>query len=144
MRSLFFSLWMYTMNRCLAALKTPLLLLALLVTGAVCLAPSAAQAQGVVRQFPAAALRGVMEVTQPPEILLNGQVQRLSPGARIKNTNNFNVLSGTLVGQQLLVNYTRDNLGLVHQVWILTPAEGRQPRAGVDTITNFRFESATN
>ena len=129
------------MNRWLRTFKTPLLILALCLTGAACLWPSVADAQGLTRPFPPKALRGQLEVVAPPNILLNGQPQRLSPGARIKSTKNLIVMSASLVGQQLLVNYVTDPLGLVHEVWILTPAEAQQKRAGLNTVTNIRFES---
>lgn len=87
--------------------------------------PAAAQ---LPRPFPADALRGTIEVTQPPEILLNGQTARLSPGARIRAENNMLVLSGALVGQPLVVHYTFALGGGVHQVWILRPEErAREP-----------------
>jgi hypothetical protein len=40
-------------------------------------------------------------------------------------------LSATLVNQELTVNYTLETSGLVHDVWILTPAEAalKRPRA---------------
>ena len=80
------------------------------------------------RPFPANALRGALEVTQPPEVQLNGKAERLSPGARIRAANNMLQLSGALVGQKLLVHYTREPSGLVHDVWILTPEEAaRKP-----------------
>ncbi len=91
-----------------------------------CLA-AAALAQ-TTRPFPATALRGSLQVTQPPDVLLNGEAERLSPGARIRGTNNLLQLSGSLVGQNLLVHYTREPSGLVHDVWILTPEEAaRKP-----------------
>ncbi len=87
--------------------------------------PAFAQAP---RNFPASALRGELVVTLPPEILLNGQVTRLAPGARIRDQQNLLQTSGSLVGQKLVVHYTRDNLGQPLEVWILTPAEfARQP-----------------
>lgn len=132
---------MNTMNRWLSTLKTPLLLLTLCLTGAACLWPSAADAQGAVRTFPPKALRGQLEVVAPPNILINGQPQRLSPGARIKGTNNLIVMSASLVGKKLLVNYVTEPQGLIHEVWILNPAEAQQKRAGLDTLTNIRFES---
>lgn len=91
--------------------------------------PLAVQAQTVQpRTFPANALRGALQVTQPPEVLLNGQAGRLSPGARIRGTNNLQQMSGALVGEKLLVHYTMDTLGNVHLVWILTPEEAaRRP-----------------
>lgn len=82
--------------------------------------PAFAQAP---RTFPASALRGELVVTLPPEVKLNGQVTRLAPGARIRDTQNLLQTSGSLVGQRLVVHYTRDNLGQPLEVWILTPAE---------------------
>jgi hypothetical protein len=76
-----------------------------------------------IRPFPPAAQRGVMVIAQPPELLLNEKVDRLSPGARIRGTNNMLVMSGSLIGQKLLVNYVREPGGAIHEVWILTEAE---------------------
>ena len=87
--------------------------------------PLAAQTS---RPFPATALRGAFQVTQAPEVELNGRAARLSPGARIRSTNNMLQLSASLTGQSLLVHYTLDPSGLVHEVWILTPEEAaRRP-----------------
>ncbi len=80
------------------------------------------------RPFPATALRGSFQVVQPPEVLLNGQADRLSPGARIRGADNMLQMSASLTGLKLLVHYTREPSGLVHEVWILTAAEAdRQP-----------------
>jgi hypothetical protein len=86
-----------------------------------------ALAQQTVRPFPSKAQRGAMVITQPPEMLLNGKSERLSPGARIHGVNNMLVMSGALVGQNLLVNYVREPLGLIHEVWILNEAEAKIP-----------------
>ena len=128
------------MNRCLTLLKTPALALAFVLAGAACLSPSVAQAQTETRQFPKAALRGMLEVTQPPQILINGQVERLSPGVRIKGPNNLIVMSGMLVGQRVLVNYVRNQQGLIQDVWILSAIEAQEERKGLDS-TNIVFES---
>lgn len=106
--------------------------------------PVSAWAQDLLRQFPDAALRGTLEVTSPPEVLLNGKAARLSPGVRIKNPNNALVMSGSLVGSRLVVNYLLDSQGLVHQVWLLTPIEAQEKRAGMGTVFNFRFGSDTD
>ena len=105
------------MIRCVAAL---------LVT---CVLGSSAWAQNVVqRNFPANALRGEIAFAQPPELLLNGQPARLAPAARIRGTNNLLVMSGALMSQKAVVNYTLDPLGLVQDVWILTDTErAKQP-----------------
>lgn len=132
------------MNRCLNAPKGLFFGLTALIMATTGLAPEPAVAQGMVREFPAAARRGTLEVTQPPNVLLNGQAERLSPGARIKNTNNTLVMSGSLVGQQLVVNYRRDPQGLIHEVWILNDAEAQLKRPGSGPVRNFFFESDTD
>ena len=103
------------MNRCVLMAA-----LALALAGAVSAQTS--------RPFPAHALRGALVVVQPPEVQLNGQAARLAPGSRIRGADNMVQMSGTLVGAKLLVHYTLDPIGLVQDVWILTPDEaGRKP-----------------
>jgi hypothetical protein len=109
------------MNRCFtkhpSRLRRTLLALPLLGVAAL------AQAQINVRPFPPNAVRGTMVVTYPPVIQMDGKADRLSPGSRIRGTNNLLVLSGSIVGQSLVVNYVRNPTGEVHDVWILTDAE---------------------
>ncbi len=96
-----------------------------LVAALACALPAAAQ---MPRNFPATALRGALVVTQPPAVLLNGSPARLAPGSRIRGQNNLLVVSGALIGQRLVVDYTIDISGLVMDVWVLTPQEAaKQP-----------------
>ena len=129
------------MNRCLYPPRRIFFGMTALLLCLSSLLPESADAQNLVRQFPVAARRGTLEVTAPPNVLLNGQADRLSPGARIKNTNNALVLSGSLVGQRVLVNYLREPQGMIHEVWILTDAEAQEKRAGSEPVTNFSFGS---
>jgi hypothetical protein len=78
-----------------------------------------------VRNFPPKVQRGTLIITAPPEVMLNGKPERLSPGARIRGTNNMLAMSGVLVGQQLVVNYLREPNGMLHDVWILTALEAQ-------------------
>ena len=126
------------MNRC----KTRLIAMLMLASSATLAAmPATAQNDPVQqqgRQFPKAALRGEMVVLEPPVISMDGRPDRLSIGARIRDTGNHMMVSGPLVNQRLVVNYVRDNAGLVHEVWILTEEEARQGRRGLfETIFNF-------
>jgi hypothetical protein len=121
------------MNRCItqkSILKTTRLLRVAapiaLVAGLV-VASLGSNAQVVSRPFPPTAMRGVLTITQPPEVLMNGNPDRLSPGSRIRGTNNMLVMSGAMMGQAMLVNYTRESNGYIHDVWILTDTEARLP-----------------
>lgn len=103
------------MNRCLHTLLAPV---------AIVLTIASAQAQDIIRQtIPGDAKVGMLQVTQSPEVLLDGKADRLSPGARIRAENNMMVVSGALTGQQLLVAYVREPQGMLHEVWILNAAE---------------------
>lgn len=122
------------MNRCafLACLAATLASAAL---------PSTAQ---VVRNFPGTALRGEVRITQPPDLLLNGRAARLAPGARIRGQDNLLLMSGALVGQRLLVNYTLDTGGQLHDVWILNAGEqSRRPWPTTPgEAARWRFDAA--
>lgn len=126
------------MNRC-QPLPSSRFLMAFALAWAFAASPALAQNPG--RQFPPSALRGVLVVTAPPNVLINGTAERLSPGARIKGLDDGLILSGTLVGTSVLVNYRRDGYGLIHEVWILSAQEALQERKGMAPVTNFLFES---
>jgi hypothetical protein len=93
-----------------------------------------------VRNFPAKAQRGKMVVTAAPQIEMNGKPDQLSPGARIRSTDNTLVSPAFITGQAVIVNYTREPGGMVHEAWILTEAELKEKRPGLDT-KNFSFSS---
>ena len=137
------------MKRCLTPLARTLqaaLLVVVLALASLLATPALAQTEELqsVRNFPKAALRGLLVVRAPPDISMNGKADRLAPGVRIRNLNNNFVLSGTLVGQEMLVNYTRDSSGLVYEVWILNPEEAREKRAGLPSRSfSFSTESST-
>jgi hypothetical protein len=98
-----------------------MLRLAIAFMAAACLAaPASAQVQ---RVFPQNALRGTVVIGEMPEITLNGRPGRLSPGARIRDTNNMTVVPGAILGARFIVNYTIDLSGLVKDVWVLRPEE---------------------
>jgi hypothetical protein len=139
------------MNRCKNSLNTlisaaPGLALALAAN----LFPTAATAQDVPvpqtqneaalggRNFPIGTLRGKFMVLNPPEILLDGTNERLSPGARIRSAQHMLVMPAAITGQNLLVNYTRDAAGLVREVWVLTPGEAMAQRESAEKpLLNF-------
>ena len=139
------SLWMNTMNRCLHMPTVRFLMMLILgIVWTSIYTPNPALAQTMLRQFPPAAKRGMLTVTAPPAVLINGTSERLSPGARIKGVNNMMVMSGTLVGSSVLVNYVRNAQGLIHEVWILSAEEAQEERSGMEVVTNFIFSSDAN
>ncbi len=101
------------MNRCLKPLLAGLALWA-----------AAAQAQVFP---PGDAQRARLTIAPvPPAVLVDDRPDRLSPGARIRNTNNMIQLSASIAGQTFPVVYKRDAAGLVHEVWMLKPEEERK------------------
>jgi hypothetical protein len=93
------------------------------VAAALALAVPALVCAQIARPMPPSALRGEALFGQPPELAINGQATRLTPGSRIRGLNNMLVLSGTLVGQKGIINYTTDDNGLVVDVWLLRDEE---------------------
>jgi hypothetical protein len=132
---IFDSLWTDAMNRCTSPAffrHAAALLLGLSAAwaGVAAYAQTDGDIPGV-RNFPPTALRGKMVVRTPPEITMDGKADRLSPGARIRDASNQFILTEPLVGQPVVVNYLRDNIGQVQQVWILNADEAalRRPNS---------------
>ena len=96
-----------------------------------------------LRRFPDKALRGTMKVVQTPEILIDGKRERLSPGARIRDTNNRLVLSASITGQEFIVNFVRNSTE-IHEVWILTELEAKQKMKSNTPASNVVFASDEN
>ena len=117
------------MNRCLRAslalnlmLALPLASMAQTGTTTNILSDSSG-ATTAVRTFPANAVRAKLQVTTPPEVIVDNKTERLSPGARIHSTNGLLVVSGSLVGQTLPVMVVREASGMLREIWVLTDAE---------------------
>jgi len=133
------------MNRCNTSLQNRLLLalcLGLAGLGGAYAPPARAQVENEAthggRNFPIGTLRGKFLLVNTPEILLDGQPERLAPGARIRSAQNMLMMPAALTGQNLLVNYTRDAAGMVSQVWVLTPEEAVVQRESAEKpLLNF-------
>ena len=136
------SLWIYTMNRCLAsplhawrsaaqALTLASLLLAVPATWAEQPDrfddPVNARPLIVPRHFPPTADKGYMRFISPNEVTLDGVRLRVSPGTRIKDPLNRMVVAAQLQGQAFNVMYTRDTMQQIGDVWILSNYEMSQP-----------------
>lgn len=108
------------------------------------LMPSGSLAQNGPREFPTLAVRGVIQIVAPPIVLLDGKPDRLSPGVKIRSPKNMLLMSGALVGEQMLVNFTRDSAGLIHEVWVLSPEEATLKRELATSPRNFQFSSESD
>jgi hypothetical protein len=88
------------------------------------LAASPAYTQTIKREAPKDVKPATIAVSAtPPVIAVNGQPDRFSPGARIRDLNTMLVLPASLAGQTVYTVYRRDPSGLVHEVWLLTRDE---------------------
>lgn len=117
------------MNRCAPSFPSTTarrIALAALLAGTVAAAlPLPASAQQVTRRFPNSALRGKIVFTNPPDIELNGDPARMSPGVRIHGFDNMSVVTGAVAGNgnRYVVDYRIEGTGLISEVWLLTTTE---------------------
>ena len=140
------------MNRCLVCLIFSLGCSAALAqsgrdadrnSGVVLIVPedTMATGDGLGRVFPPNARRGVMRVVAWPEVLLDGKPERLSPGARIRDTQNMLTQPAGLTGVSLVVNYRKNSGGELQDVWLLSAAEAKvkrpDPAAGAPVNTGI-------
>ncbi len=94
-----------------------------------------------LRKFPANAVRGKLQVVQAPVILIDGKPERLSPGSRIRDTQQRLVMSASITNMEFVVNFVRNPLGEVHEVWILNELEAKQKIKTNTPTTNIVFAS---
>lgn len=116
------------MHRCLTsglhALLAALPLLAGLPAQAQPLSPAAG-----TRTFPAQALRGELVIGTLPEVVLNGEPLRTTPGFRLFGPDGRLLMGHTLAGQKLAVNYVIEpSTRWLHTAWILSPQEAALQR----------------
>jgi hypothetical protein len=144
---MFHSLWMFTMNRCFLVLSCTLMSVAAFAQDTTVSAPLPVNETPVqtgvpgLRKFPANALRGKLRVVQAPEILIDGKPERLSAGSRIRDTQQRMVMSASITNMEFIVNFVRNPLGEVHEVWILNELEAKQKVKTNTPERNFSFTS---
>lgn len=97
-----------------------------------------------LHKFPDHALRGKLQVMQAPMILMDGKPHQLSPGARIRDTQQRLVMPASIAHVELIVNFVRNSAGQVHDVWILTEQQARQKIKTYTPATNISFASDAN
>lgn len=116
-----------------------------LALGTLALAFSAA-AVAQPRVFPNNTLRGLLKFGEYPAVMLNGRETTLSPGSRVRTTENLIVSATSLAGAKWLVHYTLDMGGeQVRDVWLLTPEEAaiRPWPSTPEQAATWTFDSTT-
>lgn len=113
------------MNRCQTPFSASRRLCAAALLAA---AAGAALAQGLpsgeTRSFPPEAQFGELQVSNFPEVTLNGAAIRTTPGFRLFSPERTLVFASNYQGQKLAVGYVIEpQTQWLHTAWILTPAE---------------------
>ena len=75
------------------------------------------------RVFPKGSVRGEIQFVRDKEVIINGQRELMSPGARVHDEKNRLPRRGALDGKKFTVNYVRDAAGKIREVWILNAQE---------------------
>jgi len=79
------------------------------------------------RPFPANAKRGTMTPAIYPAVVIDGKQRMLSPGAQIFNTDNMIEMPAAVRGSKIAVNFTENNQGQIHRIWMLSRQEAGKP-----------------
>lgn len=79
------------------------------------------------RPFPANAKRGTMTPAVYPAIIIDDKERMLSPGAQIFNTDNRIEMPAAVRGSKIAVNFTENNQGQIHRIWMLSRQEAGKP-----------------
>lgn len=116
------------MNRCKTPLSTGRRLCAAALLAATAAAAGTVLAQGLpsdeTRNFPPNAQFGELVVSNFPEVTLNGETIRTTPGFRLFSPERTLVFASNYQGQKLAVGYVVEpQTQWLHTAWILTPAE---------------------
>ena len=90
---------------------------------------ASADAQQRMIPIPPKAKRADITFNGTHDILVDGKLARMAPGARITNRNNMLVLPGTLNGVATTKYTLEETTGMVMQVWLLTEQEIATPDA---------------
>lgn len=116
------------MNRCRTPFSPGRRLCAAALLAATATAAGTALAQGLpsaeTRNFPPNAQFGELQVSNFPEVTLNGETIRTTPGFRLFSPERTLVFASNYQDQKLTVGYVIEpQTQWLHTAWILTPAE---------------------
>ncbi len=81
-----------------------------------------------LRTIPADARPGKIRHVKEMDVAIDGKVERLAAGARIRDASN-RIIVPVSIPADAKAKYRRDTDGRVHQIWILSPAEAAETPA---------------
>ncbi|MFZ6733697.1 hypothetical protein ACO0LG_17350 [Undibacterium sp. Ji42W] len=78
------------------------------------------------RNFPENTKRGVLNMSQYPDVLIDGKARNTAPGLRIYDDQNLFISPTQITGNYVIINYLEDNFGDVAKIWVLTEIERKK------------------
>ncbi len=78
------------------------------------------------RNFPENTRRGVLNMSQYPDVLIDGKAKNTAPGLRIYDDQNLFISPTQITGNYVIINYLEDNFGDVSKIWVLTEIERKR------------------
>ncbi len=101
--------------------------LLVVVSALIWLMQSSALAQVIKpRDFPSGTKRGVLNMSQFPDVLIDGKPRQTLPGTRYYNAENILELPNYLDGKYIIINYLENHFGEIEKIWVLTEEERRK------------------
>jgi hypothetical protein len=94
-----------------------------------------------VRSFPPNTKRGVLNMDNYPDVIVDGKLKYTVPATRFYDDNNMLILPTYVTGNYLIINYTDNEFNELQKVWILTPDERRQVLPKPEVWKPMEFKS---
>lgn len=89
--------------------------------------PPAEPGMAIIRTLPPESQKGVMSSFGFGQVVIDGKLLPLSPGAQIRNELNMIVMPSMMQAGPVKVRYQTDPAGYVFRVWILSVTEASLP-----------------
>ncbi|MFZ6653628.1 hypothetical protein [Undibacterium sp. TJN19] len=102
--------------------------------------PSLAQVPDV-RTFPPNTKRGVLNMDNYPDVIVDGKLKYTVPATRFYDDQNMLILPTYVTGNYLIINYTENEFNELQKIWILTADERRQVLPKPEVWTPMEFKS---
>ncbi|MBS1169230.1 MAG: hypothetical protein H6R01_148 [Burkholderiaceae bacterium] len=107
------------------------------------LALTTLSAMAYERMFPPNTKFGTVSLENYPTIAIDGTTQAVSAALRIWNTNNLIQVPASLTGSKFLGKYTKNLMGDVDRIWILTEEEAQKALANAPSSSSTSSSSTS-